>query len=158
MNNIKFGDLLFYKGKSSLISKLICKLSNGQYSHVAMFINKYHIIEADKYNLASIKHINYNRSDYDIYRVSDLTNEQIIKMQKYINTILNSKYDWLFIFSRFINKLFKTKIYNYKYEFNCDELIYNIFLYVGINLINNINDLSPNTLSKSNYLIKLDSK
>lgn len=144
-------NLLFYKGESC-ISKLIMYFTKSNYSHCALVYDDIHIYEADIFKPVNINHISYKSSNYDIYKFANITEQQKSKIVEYLNIKLQSKYDWLYIITRWFNILFGTKILNNKQRFTCDELIYDAFLFAGIKLIDG--EINPGNLAKSLYLIK----
>ena len=105
----------------------------------------------------SIQHLSYKPSDYDVYHLTfTLTESEKEQITEYIINQLSTTYDWKYIGSRFFNVLFGTKIYNSKEKSNCDELIIEAFRSIGINLLNGDEQVSPETLSKSKLLNKIE--
>jgi|GEM_PF-1822918 len=159
--NKKFGenmnqyDIVFYKGKSP-ISNIIKMFTKSKYSHVALVLDKYHLFETNWSHPAQINHIKYRTKDYDIYRYkSHLTNRQKVLIDDYIQSVLDSKYDFKFLFSRGLKILFNVKIKDDKSRMTCDELVYLAFKNAGIDLLEGLDKthiLSPNLLSKSKLL------
>lgn len=145
-------DILFFKG-DTIIGKLIRFVSKSEYSHVCMFLDQFHTLETAWNKPSIINHFSYKYRDYDIYRLNVQLNDyqkQIIL--QYITERINYKYDWLYAITRGLNLLFGTKIINSKNRFDCDELIYEAFKRVGIQLVENGEMLTPSVISKSKYL------
>lgn len=150
-------NVIFYKG-NSFIGKLIRKFTKGRYSHCALVLSdSFHVLQLDYKTPLSIQHLNYKSSDYDVYELTfDLSNKEKEQITTYIIERLSTTYDWKYICSRFFNILFGTKIYNSKNNYNCDELILDAFRSIGVNLLNGDDQVSPETLSKSKYLRKIN--
>lgn len=153
---IKEFNIVFYKG-NSITGKLIRKFTKGKYSHCAIALDSIHLVQLDWLNPVSIKHLDYRISDYDVYHLTfTLTDEEKEKIKEYIIERLSTTYDWKYIGSRFFNVLFGTKIYNSKNHYNCDELIIEAFRSIGVNLLNGDEQVSPEALSKSKLLKKIE--
>ncbi|TWT03737.1 hypothetical protein [Planomicrobium sp. CPCC 101079] len=149
-------DLIFYRGETP-IARIIQRLTNSQYSHVAMVIDPLHLIQLDWKTPVSIQHLAYPIGQYDIYRLKvALTETEKAKVIFFIREWISTGYDWKLIFSRFFNILFGTPIISSVHRYNCDELIVDAFRYVGVNLIDSDIKLTPDTLSKSRLLYKVD--
>jgi hypothetical protein len=101
---LKQFDILAFKG-NSIISDIIKKETNSSYSHLALILDDYHIVETDIRKPLAIKHINYNSKNFDIYRLKEeITEEEKDKMNEFIHITLNSKYDTLEMFSYLLYK------------------------------------------------------
>ncbi|TWT27870.1 hypothetical protein [Planomicrobium sp. CPCC 101110] len=149
-------DLIFYRGETP-IARIIQRLTESQYSHVAMVIDPLHLIQLDWKTPVSIQHLAYPISQYDIYRLKiALTAEERGRVILFIREWISTGYDWKLIFSRLFNILFGTPIISSANRYNCDELIVDAFRHVGINLIERDIKLNPDTLSKSKLLYKVD--
>lgn len=147
--------LLFYKG-NSLIGILIRKVSHSRYSHVTLILDYLHTLETSWNNPSVIKHFNYKYKSYDVYELNvQLTQYQKQIVLQYITEHILTGYDWIYLLTRGFNILFGTKIINSKKYLTCDELTYEAFKKIGINLIQEDEMLSPESLSRSKYLTKL---
>lgn len=152
---IKEFNIVFYKG-NSFIGKLIRKVTKGNYSHCALALDSFHLVQLDWKNPVSIHHLDYKSNEYDVYHLTfTLTDEEKEQIKEYVIERLSTTYDWKYIISRFFNVLFGTKIYNSKSLYNCDELIIEAFRSIGVNLLNGDEKVSPETLSKSKLLKKI---
>lgn len=148
-------NLLFYKG-DGLISRVIQKVTKSEYSHVALVLDDFHLLETDWKYPVSIRHIMYVKSDYDVYEFDfNITPEQEIVLLRFIYNELNRKYDWKFLITRWFNIMFKSKVKDDHLSYTCDDLIYEAFLQIGIRLVENKGKLTPQTLSNSKYITKL---
>lgn len=144
-------DIVFYRG-TSLISRTITTLSKSRYSHVALVLDDLHTLECDYKTPTAIRHFDYKDKTYDVYElVTPLTDEQRQGILKFIRENLGKKYDWRYIFSRGLNFLFGTKIYNHPDRYDCDELIVDAFKSQGIDLVEGT-ELFPEVLSKSKHV------
>jgi hypothetical protein len=86
----------------------------------------------------------------------ELSDKQKEDIFNFIRENVTLKYDWVYVVTRGFNIVFGTKIVNIRNRYNCDELIVEAFRASGINLADNDIKLSPETLSKSEYLRKCD--
>lgn len=146
--------LLFYKG-NSFVSKIIKLFTKSDYSHVAMVLDEYHVIETDWRFPVSIRHIKYNKTDYHIYHLNiELTQEQEECIKKFIYEEIDKKYDLKFFFTRWFKIMFDCKTYDDVNAYTCDDLIYEAFLRAGIKLVENKDEMTPQTLANSMYLEK----
>lgn len=150
-------NIIFYKG-NSLISKLIKFISKSKkYSHVALMLNEWHSLESAWNNPCVISHFNYKKCDYAIYELRvNLSENDKIKIKKYIFDNLNSGYDYLYLISRGLNFIFNTPVINSKKTLTCDELVVEAFKSIGIILVDDDIKLSPENLSKSKLLRKVN--
>ena len=143
-------DLLFYKG-DGFISKIIKKVTAPPYSHVALVLDNYHVVEADWKHPLSIRHISYSSWDYDIYRVEGLTEEHKEKIRRYINETISAGYDYKLVLSHLFKYFFKGKLLNSPSRYDCSEWVTLAFLYAGIELLPNKQpfEVAPSDLLKS---------
>jgi uncharacterized protein YycO len=144
--------ILFYKG-NGLVSRVIKRTTRSEYSHVALQLNELHIIETDYKSPLLITHRYWTNTEYDAYRV-ELTATQKKLIRDYMYARLGSRYDFLHFFSRFFNTVFGTRVIKRKGRFNCDEIIYEAFLYAGIDLLDG-RALTPDALARSPHLRKV---
>lgn len=149
---------IFYKGNKKL-SKLIIKITKGQYSHVGFMIDPIHIIQLDYKTPVSIQHFSYIDEEYDVYQLrTELTEEEQKKVVEFIKLRISTRYDFKLIMSRLLNQLFDTEIKGSHNKYNCDELLVDAFRSIGINLIEKDVVMTPDTLSKSKLLRKIERK
>lgn len=146
-------DLIFYKG-DGFISKVVKKVTDPPYSHVALVLDSYHLVEANWKNPLSIRHISYPKWDYDIYRVEGLTEQQKKKLRRYINETIGAGYDYKLVLSHLFKYFFKGKLLNSPSRYDCSEWVTLAFLYAGIELLPNKKpfEVTPTDLSKSPML------
>jgi hypothetical protein len=148
--SVKEFDLLFYKGEG-IVSNVIKKVTKSDYSHVALVLDDYHLLEADWKKPLSIRHFSYRAEDYDIYRVEGLMEEHKDRLRRYIVDTINSPYDFALIASHLLNYFFKGKIVGSPNRFDCSEWIDLAFLYAGVDLLPGIafSTITPEKLVKS---------
>lgn len=148
---MKFGDLIFVKG-NNFFSKCVKWRTNSKYSHVGFVIDEFHIAEINWYYGFKIRHIKYNKNNFDVYRYKyELTHRQKQEMKKYIHSCLNQKYDFREIF----RILFSTKnLKDNKNKIVCSEILYDIFKSCDIEL-NQKEYSSPQDLINGKLLYKL---
>ncbi|MCP1159464.1 hypothetical protein [Bacillus infantis] len=153
-----FQPFTFIFAKSnSLMSKVIRKVSKSKFSHVAMTLDSLHTLELTWKLPCVIQHFSYSLDRYEIYQLNiDLTEEQQKTIKNFIKINIASGYDKKFVISRGMNLLFGTKIKNSEHLYSCDELIVDAFSLVGIELLDKDVFLTPDSLSKSRYLTKID--
>jgi hypothetical protein len=142
-------DLLFYKGTNP-VSKLISKVTKSPYTHVALVLDEFHLVEADWYHPLAIRHIVYRTGDYDIYRPQNLTEKQKAKIKAYIYETINSGYDYKLVMSHLF-KYFGGKLLDNPSRFDCSEWIDLAFLYSGYDFLPNVafSTITPAELVKS---------
>lgn len=146
-------DLVFYRGNGP-VSKLIQKVTKSEFSHVALVLDSFHLVETDwKYPLA-IRHISYKFDDCVVMRYPGLTEEQGKKIERYLEDTINSRYDYALVVSHFFNVLWKSKLINDPARFDCSEWIDRAFHYAGIDLCpwEEFGSVTPADLSNSPLL------
>ena len=152
---LKRFDIIFYKGES-IISRIIQRVTNSEYSHVAFVLDALHLLQSDWRTPVSIHHLAYPYGHYDIYRLKiTLTDQEMEEVFMFIRERLSAPYDWKLILSRFFHILIGTPILKSEARYNCDELIVDAFRHVGVNLIEGDVLMTPDTLSKSALLEKV---
>lgn len=120
-------------------------------------LNDWHSLESAWNNPCVIKHFEYKKCDYDIYELRvNLSEDDKIKIKKYIFDNLNSGYDYSYLITRGLNYLIGTPIINSKKTLTCDELVVEAFKSIGIRLVTDDDKLSPETLSNSKLLRKVN--
>lgn len=147
-------DLLLVKGES-IVSNTIKKLTDSEYSHVAVVLNE-HCIYETKINKPFQAYVNdYEPHEYDIYRMKDkLTPFQKYTMQRYLMENQNVKYDLMKTVSNGLFILFKFPIIDVANRLNCVESAKGVYFAGGINL----NGITPQEISENECLIKVTEK
>lgn len=108
-------------------------ITQSPYSHVAMVLDEYHIIETDWKFPVSINHIRFKNTSYDIGKV-DLTDEQKNKIKEYLISHIHYGYDFKLLFSHALHILFDFRITEDNTKFICSELINKAFKHAGVKL------------------------
>lgn len=151
-------DFIFYKGETP-IARIIQRVTNSEYSHVAMVLDGLHLLQTDWRTPVSIQHLEYPVEHYHVYRLrTELTEAEAMAVILYIRERLTAGYDFKLIFSRFFNLLIGTPIFSSKTRYNCDDLIVEAFRHIGINLIPDDIVLTPDILSKSELIYRVDER
>lgn len=122
-----------------------------------MFLDSHHLLETAWNNPSVIRHFSYKRNTYDVYKVNAyMTESQKEIILNHIKQNIRVGYDFIYVITRGLNILFGTKIINSKKFKACDELIVEAFEKAGINLHDKTVILTPDSLSKSKYLTKIN--
>jgi hypothetical protein len=151
--------LFIFSRSNSLIGRLIRSIGSTKYSHVSLILpDGIHCVESAWNIPLAIKHFSYRKGEYDFYKLNfDLTEKQLNKLIIYVRSHILTQYDFLFLLTRGLNSLFKTPILNEKNKVNCDEFIVSALRYISeIELVDSDLKLTPETLSQSPYLIKIE--
>jgi len=150
-------NIVFYKG-TSLVSRIIRFLTHGNYSHCAMVIGRFSLLQLDWKTPVTIKFLEYKVNTYDIYELTfELTDDEKEQLLDFMRKRINTSYDWKFIISRGFNLTFNTRIIHSKEKYNCDELIVEAYRSVlGVDLLCGDYKMTPENLSKSKLLRKIN--
>jgi uncharacterized protein YycO len=151
------GDLVFFKG-TSFISRVIGWLTKSPYTHVAIVVEKDQILEADRFILSRITHID-NEKVFSVLRYP-LKPQQMenIKLECYKSVGIKYDYFQIFIwFFRLLSNHEKQGMINNANRTYCSELVDRIYAKQGIDLVpNRINgDVLPVHLLESPILVKI---
>lgn len=169
---IETGDLLLFKN-DTLYSKLIKKATDSKYTHVAIALNEYIMIEASL--RVQIMPIPDKNPPYDIFRIKNgLNNREKNKLTKELLKHHNALYDILqiigyaprlifqytpkMLFNYIPRSIFfgQNKLNNPRYMI-CSELADRAYHEIGYDLLPNIypGDATPGDFVDSEHLIKL---
>lgn len=128
-------DLLFYKG-NSVLDKIIKNRLESQYSHVALIIDNFHVVETAWNIPLKVRHFSYRLGEFDAYRIKNLSEKQKQKITLFIQKTLNSKYD----FGEILFYLgFGFKFKDNPNEYICLSWIIECLKYAGIDVLDNEN-------------------
>ena len=155
MNNIQFGDILFFKG-SSIFSRVVQWITKSQFSHCSIIINKYHIVEISWNYKLKIRHLHYKDNEFAIKRyIDELTEEQKQLMYEFIIDKLNTEYDIIQTLGYLFKKIFGFKVINNKKLYNCSEFCDVCYKSIEIDLIKNDFEgtVTPGELFNSEVLV-----
>jgi hypothetical protein len=152
---LKQGDLVFVQGKG-LVARIIRFFDKGTFSHVAIAINPYQVIEADIDTKVAVRH--FEKTKYNKVEVIDLGLNFKQRQSVYLKSLeyLDTKYDYIQLLWYGLRKIFNLKgvnKLNSPHNFICSELVYIVLDEAGIleNLgikdrFHNGTDLTPNEL------------
>jgi len=104
---MKQGNLILVRNYDP-VSKIIRKVLKCEYNHVGYFIEDEVIVEANFKGVEKVNYSNYfNRKlnkkvDYDIYRIQNITEDQIKIMSEFISSKIGQKYDIVQFISIFL--------------------------------------------------------
>lgn len=138
---MRIGDIILVSGKS-FISKMIQKVTGSKWTHVAIYIGKGNILEADWYKRASIVPNMYTEGwDHIVLRTkTPLTKTHqrrlLYAAQRYNHT--RNKYDWGMILALLIRCKFPNsrlvRMLNNRNNYICTELVDAVYREIGIDL------------------------
>lgn len=140
-------DILLYKG-SNIFSRSIKRFTKSKYSHVAIVLDKYHIVEINFNYKLSIRHLNYRKRKYDIYRVKNLTDNNKQLISEYIQNNLKTEYDFKEIVRILLPFLY---LKDNNKRLICSEFVYDCFNYAGIQLVSK-DSVTPEDIADSTLL------
>jgi len=157
--NFQFGDLIFVKGGTFLVSSAIKKITHSPYSHVAIAVAPDLICEIDVFSKMKIRPNHYK--NYDVFRYFRplSSQEQNQMMQFLLKKIHCSKgYDWGKILEMFMRYVFHYNTYiDLKNREICSELADLAYQSIQIDLVpgKRDGDVSPEDLVESPYIFKI---
>lgn len=149
-------DIILVKG-NGFISNSIKRATNSIYSHAAIAVDRYHLIETAWNYPLKIRHISYRLGEYDIYYYPGMTEAQRQRIREFLLNALNFPYDYIQLVSHLLNILLGWKVVNSNSRFICPEVIDRAFQAAGIDLMpdRELGILTPADLARSKLLIKL---
>lgn len=119
------GDVIFVRG-DGFISKIVRFFDKGKYSHVAIAVDKYNVIEIDfKMKSKLVDVIKYDGLEQELIE-TNLSKEQKHKFMEEFPNYLNKNYDYLMVLG-----LLLKREYNSKRSYICSELVYELLYNVG---------------------------
>jgi hypothetical protein len=127
---MKTGDIVFFKtDKNSFWSKAISKITQSEWTHVAIALNDSTVLEADGFQKVHDNPIDTSR-DFEIVDIGlKLTEEQ---MRRIVRHYYNANYDYLYLFSLFFKYLLSfLPVVEIKHSFTCVELVCEILQECG---------------------------
>lgn len=125
------GDIMFFKKTDTFISKTIAKMTNSEYTHVALIVaydelsNVATIIEADKFIKTRIRRLRLDENMHSVFSIDNLTCEEKDRIVKYSFELLNTDYDYTLILNIFVSLIIggKRQFFNNANKLICSELI-----------------------------------
>lgn len=128
------GDIIFVEG-DGIVSWLIKKVTKGNFSHVAFFLDDYNIIEAEwntKCRIIDIRETDYLEKNHAIIH-APLNNEQLNMLHVIIYQFLGKKYDFKLILKLLIKYIFNITFKNDNpNEVICSELVGHLLISLGV--------------------------
>lgn len=125
------GDVVFFKRTNSLISRMIAKITSGEYTHVGLIVaydemtGVATIIESNRFIKTKLTRIKIE-SNHTVYTTGSKTKKLQDDIIKYAYQELGTEYDYLQIVGLFISLMLKGKRYatfNSANKLICSELI-----------------------------------
>ncbi|MFS0905812.1 hypothetical protein AB3N02_22575 [Priestia aryabhattai] len=146
------GNVLFFKRTTSIISRVIANITNGEYTHVGLIVAYDEmtgiatIIESDRFVSTRLTRVQLNEN-HAIF-ATEMTEEQRNLVIKFAFKSLGEKYDYLQVFGLFLSLLFKKERYAFFNSSNkliCSELIDLSYYKAGVprKNQNNIGNITP---------------
>lgn len=127
--NLRRFDILAIKGRNDPVSKLVKWVTGSKYSHVALVLDDYIIMDTNFMSPAKPRLLDYNLGEFDCYRLVDpLTEKEEMKLNEFLQRAINSKYDLIEALAQVFSFLYKFE--NNK-EFICLSLIFKGLRHVG---------------------------
>ncbi len=121
---IQPGDIIFYR-PTGFIGWAISKITKSEYSHVAMAVDNFHIIEADKFIQSRISDLSYVENIHRVYRIRDIDKATQFAVTTEALTMLGTNYDYSQVFGLFLRIIFKRDeiSLNRANKYICSEII-----------------------------------
>lgn len=129
------GDVVFFRAQDTWISRLVSRVTKFPYTHVALAIDGKRIIEANRFIKTRVVELELDHTQHTLYRVPDLTFEQIVKIRERALLFSGYPYDYLQIASWFFQLVFKWErdVFNRTNKLICSELIDYAYIAGGVN-------------------------
>jgi len=147
-------DLILYKG-NGLVSKLIRLFSKSSFSHVALVLDEFHLLEIDWKYKSKIRHISYSKNNYDVYRYEGINDSQKQLILENIYSLINIKYSHWENFRSLLYIWFKIRTKDDKSKMNCLELVNDSYKKADI-ILSNFDTIIFEDIIKNKKLIKID--
>jgi hypothetical protein len=149
------GNILFFKKTNSFVSRIIAKITGGEFTHVGLIVaydpmtNIATIVESDRFVDTKVSRVQLN--DGHVVYSADMSDETRKKIVKYAFESLGEKYDYLQVFGLFLSLLFKGDrhaIFNSSNKLICSELIDLAYYKAGVKRRNpfDIGNITPQEL------------
>jgi len=155
---IQPGDIIFYK-PVGFIGWFISKLTKSKYSHVALAIDSYNIIEANRFIKSRISNLGYVEDIHKVYRIENITEEQQYGVVSNALTMLNVGYDYSQVIGLFIRLTFHKDGFslNTANKYICSEIIDRALYQSDISRAdtNHLGDITPQELFEKYSLVQV---
>ena len=150
---MKCGDIILVKN-NKLISKIIKWWTKSEYSHSAIAIDELHMYETNYNTKAHIKHSDYPRDMYDVYRLNPEIELDTERLKKFMLKNIGNDYD----FGEILKIVFKKNTKDDDGDYICSMLVRDALLEQGIDLTPGIEIPSPEDLKCSKLLYKVENE
>lgn len=156
--DIRPGDIVFYR-PTGLIGWAISKITRSEYSHVALAIDAYNIIEADKFIKSRISNLYYIEEIHSVYRLKGASELQKHQVVNNAMTMLGVGYDYKQIMGLYLRLVFHrdSSTFNTANKYICSEIIDNALIMADIPRKDNRNvgDITPQELFDKYELVRV---
>lgn len=151
---IMIGDIIFFKKRNSLISRVIANITTSEFTHVGLIVayddmtRVVTIIESNRFIKTRLTRIQLDEN-HVVYSTGNKTKEVQDRILKYAYEAVGTKYDYLQLLGLFLSLLFKGERYfNSSNKFICSELIDLSYYKAGVERKHsmNIGNVTPQEL------------
>lgn len=134
---MKAGDVIFVRG-TSFISRIVRFFDKGEFSHVAIAVSDYYVIETN-WNMKS-RIVPFHYEDFELIELN------LTEYQRWRVPVIAKKYEGrMYDYLQVIGYIFKSRLNNPRHLI-CSELVYNILSEVGYVRDERLRDITPNEL------------
>jgi len=148
---LKRGDIIMSYEKS-ITSWIVAKFTKSKYSHVGVYLGNNEYISAVPFKSVCITKTDTIKY-FDVYRMKEITKEQIDKVIEFCESKINAKYDFmqciLLFYRKVSGKLKKNNSDPNENKYECSELIGEAFASQGIKFCEHIENTFPGTIADS---------
>jgi len=156
MEQLQSFDLLFVKGES-IIGRAVQHVTDSPYSHVAIVIDPWHVVETNWRYPLKVRHIKYRTDQYNIYRYKEpFTLYQLSTMEQFLRWNMNTPYDTIQSLTNGLYLLTGLPIRDAPERMNCSETVDRMFAAAGIDLSPEVlGHVTPADLARSELLYRV---
>jgi uncharacterized protein YycO len=152
--NLQIGDVVFVRN-SGLLSRTIRRVTDSEWSHVAIYLGEGKVIDTDAFRNVSIHDLSEFET-FHVKRYEGLTDQEVREIVSYMVERLNEPYDYWQILGFFLEAVFHyNNAWYMKDKYTCGSLIDRAFLSAGIDLVpwRDTGDVWPEDLFRSPLLV-----
>lgn len=88
-------DIIAIKNRNSIVSKMVRWHEKSIYSHVAIVLDDWHLVDTNLFQPTKIRNIDYKLGEFDCFRLKDFSLFNSSNAIEFIQKTLNQKYDLL---------------------------------------------------------------
>lgn len=148
-------DIVLVKGKTP-ISKIVEYSTNSKYSHAALVVDDWHVVETDIFKPLRIYHFSYRLGEFDAFRLkTPLSLNQREEAISFIQRNLNADYDIMEAVSYWTYKLFGVG-FDDSNKFICSGGIYHIFMAAHVEICKKNGVITPENFELSDKLYQIN--